>query len=270
MDKSILDLATRSYSRLVQDLLVHLLNEGNKEVLKAHESALAMPMPGNLAQRLAALSTKLTPNLTTTTETHSTPATPTSVGERKKIVPERYGDYKDPLAAHSTSEEEDEDDKGERGDKDFDISSEKDDESDSENDPDDKSDFASLLDTDKRKISFEEDQSTDGARAAYGKLSMKEQEAFNQDFWNVQQLLALDLERVYTLDDLKDTTILGRGLRLLYLAKFGKKNINSRLSPHINYDKLPTHLSRAIEKKIDMEEHQTRECIALIAGRARL
>ena len=40
MEKSILNLATRLYSKNVQDLLINLLNKGSKEVQRAHASTM--------------------------------------------------------------------------------------------------------------------------------------------------------------------------------------------------------------------------------------
>ena len=56
-----------------------------------------------------------------------------------------------------------------------------------------------------------DDKSTEIVRAEYGKMTAKEQEAFDQDLWSFQQLLALDPGKTYTLDDLWSEKILGRG-----------------------------------------------------------
>ncbi|MCJ1427565.1 hypothetical protein MMC29_005468 [Sticta canariensis] len=115
-----------------------------------------------------------------------------------------------------------------------------------------------------------DDKSTEMVRAEYGKMTAKEQEPFDQDLWNFQQLLALDPEKIYTIDDLRSEKILGRGLRLLYLAKFGREDIQTGISPHLNYDRLPARMSRGIEEKMEIEEHQVGESLALMSGGARL
>ena len=98
MEKSVLDLATRT----VQDLLVALLNEGNKEVLDAHERASSldqMPLPYT------------PPPLSTSTPPlplprSSPPASPT--GPRRRKAPEKYGQY-DMTINESTEDPKDND-----------------------------------------------------------------------------------------------------------------------------------------------------------------
>lgn len=95
------------------------------------------------------------------------------------------------------------------------------------------------------------------------KISRTEQEAFDQDRWNMQQLLSLDPDRIYKIEDLEDEKVLGRSLRLLYLAKFGREALYTRISPHLKYDKLPISLSKGIEGRLELDEHQIRESLAV-------
>ena len=91
-------------------------------------------------------------------------------------------------------------------------------------------------------------------RKAYRNMTTGEQENFDQEKWNKRQLLSLDPEKVYQLSDLEDKTILARSLRLLYMARFGRDRLYSRISPHIKYDKLPAALSKAITEKLELDE----------------
>ena len=87
-------------------------------------------------------------------------------------------------------------------------------------------------------------------RQNYAKLSMAEQEAFNQDEMNLKQHLSLDPDHVYTIEDLENPMHLARGLQLLFQARFGQARTDIRLSPFINYDKLPVELAKAIQEKM--------------------
>lgn len=61
------------------------------------------------------------------------------------------------------------------------------------------------------------------------------QEAHDQEGLHVKHLLALPVDKIYTLSDLKNEHILERALRLLYLGKFGQKEVQACISrsPHI-------------------------------------
>ena len=100
-------------------------------------------------------------------------------------------------------------------------------------------------------------------------MTAEQQESFSQENFDLQQLLRLDPAKCYTRHDLQDEIFLGRGLRLLYLAKFGRDTMYTRLSPHINYDKLPAQLAQSIKDKMEMEEDRLRKSFDIM-GRAHL
>ena len=99
MEKSILDLATRSFTRPVQDLLVALLNEGNEEVLAAHSMGLDNLPYTNSSSPRAPSAPPTTPSTATTI---TVPIRPQS-----RHRPERYGYY-----TSSESKDEGEDNVG--------------------------------------------------------------------------------------------------------------------------------------------------------------
>jgi hypothetical protein len=72
-------------------------------------------------------------------------------------------------------------------------------------------------------------------RRNYAKLSLAEQEAFNQVDINLKQLLNMDLDHVYTVEDLGT-----QALALIPGTVWAGTDRYSRLSPFINYDKLIT------------------------------
>jgi hypothetical protein len=75
-------------------------------------------------------------------------------------------------------------------------------------------------------------------RQNYAKLSVAEQEAFNQNEMNLKQLLSLDSDHVYTIKDLENLMHLTRGLQLCFrhvLSRHRLSFVSLPSSTTINY-----------------------------------
>ena len=93
-------------------------------------------------------------------------------------------------------------------------------------------------------------------REYYNKLPRKDQESFDQDEISLRALLSLDPNRVYTIEDLNDEEVHDRALRLLYRARFGQVNEYARISPHISYDQLDRTVSDHIKSKLSVAQRE--------------
>ena len=78
-----------------------------------------------------------------------------------------------------------------------------------------------------------------------------------------EEIKQTDNPTLYKIEDLEDEKVLGRSLRLLYLAKFGREALYTRIIPHLKYDKLPVSLSKGIEGRLELDEHQIQESLAV-------
>lgn len=96
------------------------------------------------------------------------------------------------------------------------------------------------------------------------KLTKTEQENFSQEEMNIRFLLKLNPTRVYTLEDLNETETLDRGLRLLFHARYGQTKQHMKISPHVEYDKLPREVARQIAIKMSIEDREIKESKALL------
>lgn len=288
LDKSVFDLATRSFSDKVRGLLVELLNEANRSVRKAHEAE-AEKAEAEKAKTpeetiLVLDEDRRSPDAETfaldmdmSTPDLPTPEDPT-LEPRTRSIP----------LAYKISEFDDEDNEGDEVDVD---------DEDGENDG---NDAGSNYETDEEDEESEdeggEDEDEDGdedengenapdegtfnmssiiedviletktlkrLKQDYSRLSQGEQENYDQEDLNFKQLLSLDPNKVYELDDLENEKVLDRALRLLYLSKFGREEIQIRVSPHIRYDKLPTTMSQTIQTKQRVEEDQVQLSLSI-------
>lgn len=317
-----IDLATRSFSKDVQELLVNLLNEANAQVKAAHESANGMELLAGKEvlpaddQLINPLNVEFDPSTgaqlaTVVSDPMDLDPDSMHVGDtRPRTQPKRFADemLKDPVYAtygrnkkHKTSkgtakgkkkakgkgkksarkgtadssdmmyEEEESSYQSESSADSDDDYDDYDDADTLQSDDDDSASDASVLslqeDPDIKYDIVLESKTTKTLRKDFMKLTASQQEAFNQDEMNLRQLLSLSPDRVYTLEDLEDSDVLDRALRLLYQARFGQTRQNTRISPHINYDKLPTTVSAAIKAKLHLEEAQVQRCIDALNAR---
>lgn len=99
-------------------------------------------------------------------------------------------------------------------------------------------------------------------RAQYMKLTLAEQERYDQEEMNLRYLLSLSPIKTYVIEDLQDVHVLDRALRLLFHRRYGEEKQFMKISPHINYDKLPGQVSTAITKKLKMKEEDMKKCYA--------
>lgn len=72
-------------------------------------------------------------------------------------------------------------------------------------------------------------------RNEFSPLTPREQEMYDQESLNRKQLLDLRPDKWYELADLDDDEVLDRALRLLYLSKFGREELQVRVGAHVNY-----------------------------------
>lgn len=240
MDKAIIDMATRSYTDSIKTLLVDLLNDGNQEVRKAHDSLAgkkllkniigAPPVPQKEVDALeATLETDPNtpvPSIQTATATASRPT-------RSRKAPARQADYlygSDELSDDSvTTNEQDTDSYS-----DSDIDSQDcDSDSSSTFDPLSKDDVpGDDMDADENGELILRSKTYKQIRATYAKLSRENQELYDQYTIYLRQLLSLSADKVYTVEDLEDQEIHDRALRLLYRERFGQEHEYVRVGPH--------------------------------------
>ena len=262
-DKAVVDLASRSFSSEVQNLLVDLLNKSNKYVKEAHESqrgheilkeknflptedsnnSINVEFDEETGGRLA-ITVQDPLDLDLDTVTNPTP--------RKRLRPDRfadtmlqddvyqeYGQGKRRKLKGKASMNEDVDE--EFSDQFEEDSSFKDSENEEENDDEesevisDDSDDAFQSDGDGDEITALKDivletTTTKKSRQNYSKLTSIEQEQYNQDEMNFRYLLSLSPTRIYTVEDMDDIEVLDRALRLLFHARFGQDQQYMRIS----------------------------------------
>jgi hypothetical protein len=96
------------------------------------------------------------------------------------------------------------------------------------------------------------------------KLFKNDQEQFDQKQFYFKQLLILNLTKIYTIENLKNEKFLDRVLRLLYFAKFEKRDIQIRINFHIIYDKLFIIIVNVIQAKQNVKKIQIKESMILL------
>ena len=263
-DKAVIDLATRSFSTEVKNLLVDLLQESNEEVRMAHESHRGQVLLAKESQAV------LEQTNVSSDQNSSTP----SPAKRKRKAPERVSDkiLSDPKyqrygrshkklkvskpksteSAVGESEYEDVDDQSlTSDDEEFESYS---------NDEDEEEEAKGV---------FFESLTTKKLREQYSKLDILEQENYSQEDMNIRRLLQLSPTKIYTVEDLQDPEILDRGLRLLFNARFGQTQQMLKISPHIEYDQLPKALAASIKKRMMVEEDQIQKVLTFLQSKPR-
>lgn len=74
---------------------------------------------------------------------------------------------------------------------------------------------------------------------------------------HLRTILALDPLKTYTTSDLEDSSILERGLQLVFQRRFGQKGLHAvKLTPHIPYTALSNDIGVSVAAKIMEEEHE--------------
>jgi hypothetical protein len=96
------------------------------------------------------------------------------------------------------------------------------------------------------------------------KLFKNDQKQFNQKQFNFKQLLILNLTKIYTIENLKNEKFFDRVLRLLYLARFERRDIQIRVNFHIIYDKLFIIVVNVIQTKQNVKKTQVKESMTLL------
>jgi len=86
--------------------------------------------------------------------------------------------------------------------------------------------------------------------------SALEQKEFDQKKFNIQMVLKLNPNHVYTSMNMKNSDTLKQTLILLCQAQFGAEASYLQLTPHINYDALSAAVIQVIKQrmKIDVKE----------------
>jgi hypothetical protein len=74
----------------------------------------------------------------------------------------------------------------------------------------------------------------------------------------------LNLTKIYTIENLKNEKFLDWVLRLLYLAKFEKRDIQIRVNFHIIYDKLFITVVNVIQAKQNVKKIQVKESMTFL------
>jgi hypothetical protein len=101
-------------------------------------------------------------------------------------------------------------------------------------------------------------------RQQFVKLFKNDQEQFDQEQFNFKQLLILNFTKIYTIENLKNEKFLDRVFRLLYLARFERRDIQIRVNFHIIYDKLFITVVNVIQTKQNVKEIQVKESMILL------
>jgi hypothetical protein len=96
------------------------------------------------------------------------------------------------------------------------------------------------------------------------KLFKNDQEQFDQKQFYFKQLLILNLTKIYTIENLKNEKFFDRALRLLYLAKFERRDIQIRINFHIIYDKLFIIIVNVIQAKQNVKEIQVKKSMTFL------
>lgn len=285
-----LDLATQSFSDEVKNLLVTLLNEGNQKVRESHTSERRREIMTRRI-RLEDMSVSmdavtLTESTTTITEPfipesstsrkRQTPAElliSESLTPQKRQTPERLGAIG--TAGDANGADADGVDDANSTDTDYildDIpnTEPKDDLKTSDFEKTDNKGSENEMDIDRVDEDILEAKTTKKWRQDLLKQPVSVQEAFDQEDFNLRQLLALSAKKMYGKDNLEDEKTLDRALRLLYMAKFGQVDMNTRISPHIQYNKLPIAVANSITSKLQVEEDQVRGSLAIVRSSGKL
>ena len=261
-----MDLATRAFSPAVQDLLVELLNEANKEVKEAHEAAQAAASSG------APLTTSLpAADPSSSQPGEDQPSTPTSpqnsvdepTSSRFRARPQIQVSKPPSSPPESGSEDSDSDYQTSSSEDEEDATSDVSDQtssadSDSDQNEDDPLNLENLAEALMKTNSLKE------LKKRFAKLDRQVQEDFHQDTMSTEFLLSLDPNKKYAIADLDSKIHLERALRLLFLAKFGRDQMYHRINPHIQYNLLSNTAVQAIEKKLSLEEEQVKHACALL------
>ena len=291
MNKSIMDLAARSFFSNMKILLVQLLNERNKNVFAIHESFLKKKI-------LTAKNDSLFEFLTINDFDHHfiisnffQPITPKkgaasfiktvtnltqSITSKKGAVPSSFSSAKKSKSfkkkqfsfQYESDAQENQNDETDNVMKNFDyqISNQNSDEK-AVNENDD-NDGAILDESDEKKaaklqLHFDdmnlEFNIIKKFKKQFQKLIKTQQKKINQNMINFELLLKLSSNKVYTTVDLENERILDRVLRLLFVKRFEKNELHIRFEFHFNYDKLSKVITAFIKKKLLLNKCKCRK-----------
>lgn len=278
-DKAIMDMATRSYTEPIKNLLVDLLNEANVEVREAYESAAGKQISADKAGSSSEESEdpmnaehdgdfQLAKSIQESYDLEVQQELERSQQPRKQ--PQRLRDDREYLreaemevGANPTSEES-ESSQVEESDEEYDEEGLPfDPDEASSNNTDASSEFDPMARDDNPEAWRDEDvevllesRTRKQMRKTYNSLTRKKQEQWDQDEWNLRMLLSLSPDRIYTVQDLEIEEIHDRALRLLYRLRFGQSKDYARVSPHINYTHLHKDVCASIKAQNEIESEE--------------
>ncbi len=101
-------------------------------------------------------------------------------------------------------------------------------------------------------------------RQQFVKLFKNDQEQFDQEQFYFKQLFILNLTKIYTIENLKNEKFLDRVFRLLYFARFEKRDIQIRINFHIIYDKLFIIVVNVIQTKQNVKKTQVKKSMIFL------
>ncbi len=248
LNKFVLNLTTRFFSKNVQDLLIKLLNEDNDEVRFAHDSIKSKKIlakqsfeQNQLSEKDIKMQNKEKKNLSLKKRTRRE--------QRKKSKDDLYDVFSFDFENEMSSYEYE------------DVSFSRSNfeslyvDSNDLKDKDNDNNMTNLM-LKSRTIKFLKQQ--------FVKLFKNDQEQFDQKQFYFKQLFILNLTKIYTIENLKNEKFLDRALRLLYLARFERRDIQIRISFHIIYDKLFIIVVNVIQTKQNVKETQVKESMILL------
>ncbi len=248
LNKFVLNLTTRFFSKNVQDLLIKLLNEDNDEVRFAHDSIKSKKIlakqsfeQNQLSEKDIKMQNKEKKNLSLKKRTRRE--------QRKKSKDDLYDVFSFDFENEMSSYEYE------------DVSFSR-------------SNFESLyVDSNDLKDKDNDNNMTNlmlksrtikVLKQQFVKLFKNDQEQFDQKQFYFKQLFILNLTKIYTIENLKNEKFLDRALRLFYLARFERRDIQTRISFHIIYDKLFIIVVNVIQAKQNVKETQVKESMTLL------
>lgn len=266
MDKLVLDLATQSFSDEVKHLLITLLNEGNQVVKEAHASERGQElMARTITDPFGPKSATPQKRQASAEPFISEPLTPRNRQASEQLSAIDAASNMDGADADGVNDADVND-----ADNDYIPSKFEENLQTSKLEDTDNKVSENKMDVDRVSEDILEVRTTKKWHQDLLKQPVSVQEAFDQDNFNLRQLLALSPKKVYGIDNLEDEKTLDRALRLLYMAKFGQLDMNTWISPHIQYNKLPIAVANSIASKLKVEEGQVRDSLAIVGSLGKL
>jgi hypothetical protein len=236
-DKSLVELASKSWPDEVKDLLVELLNKYSHEVKDAHSSEKGKELLKTIQPNYLARGDGVQDADYDTASDNDVDASTKGLRPRNSII-----DYKERNKLDASDDE----------DPDFEVVQSSDDDGEENeqyegNEEDDKIESKLHM----RDLFM--------SKKKYSGLDKLVQESLDQDEFSLRVLLSMQPDKKYSREDLEVPVLYERALRLLNRERFGTDSDPIRLSPHIRYDRFYGANAKELEKKMELEKRDLAE-----------